>query len=47
MGLSFCMATFVKCELECLGFVLMSQVYSACGVVLILCGDGSCAHVVA
>ena len=34
------MAMFVKCvricELECLGMVLRSPVYSACGVVLIV-----------
>ena len=35
LGLSFCMAMFVKCawmcELECWGMVLRSPVYSACG----------------
>ena len=39
------MAMFVKCvwmcELECWGMVL-SPVYSACDLVLILCGVGWC-----
>ena len=41
------MAMFVKCvcmgKLECWGMVLISPVYSTCGVVLMLRGVGWCA----